>query len=117
MTHTAVVKDNKVFTRLFSKGKFVSCRFCTLYFKANGSRSNRLGISTSKKIGCAVLRNRARRVIRQAYRENEEYLPTGFDIIIAAREGATQCKSGDISFFLRNRACAAMNNPGKERRQ
>ena len=47
---------------------------------------NRLGISTARNFGNSVERNRIRRLIRENYRELEETLPIGWDIIFSARK-------------------------------
>ena len=55
---------------------------------------NRIGISTSKKIGGAVQRNRAKRVVREAYRqlEREQHVRTGWLIVITPYPRAAVCK-------------------------
>lgn len=113
MINTVRMKDNKVFLALFKKGKFVCGRACVVYFRRNGSAVNRLGISTGKKTGNAVVRSRCRRIIRQAYRENEAEFPKGFDIVIVSRAFAGQCKSTDISYFLRKKVIPEMKSHGK----
>lgn len=59
---------------------------------------NRVGLSVSKKIGGAVGRNRAKRVIREAYSEidRESGIKRGFLIVIAARTAATEKKMQDV---------------------
>lgn len=111
MIFTVRIKSSKDFNRLYSKGAFVSCGLCTVYFRKNGQRINRIGISTGKKIGCAVKRSRARRVIRQAYRECESLFPAGFDMIVAARQGSTECKTVDVVGFFKAKVIPAMRNP------
>ncbi len=104
MKNTVKINLNKDFVSLYNKGKYIAGRECVVYFRKNNRKINRLGISTGKKIGCAVRRNRARRIIRQAYRENEELFPVGYDLVIAARKGAADCKSFCISAFFKNKA-------------
>lgn len=117
MLYTVKLNNNKDFVRLYGKGAFVSGRMCTVYYRRNGKKINRIGISSGKKIGCAVKRNRARRVIRQAYRENEDKFPVGYDMVISARKGCTECKSYHISGFFRKRVIPAMKDPAMQKRQ
>ncbi len=57
-----------------------------------------MGISASKKIGGAVERNRAKRVIREAYRQIDRApgIKRGFIIVIAAREASAVSKMQDV---------------------
>lgn len=57
----------------------------------------RIGITTSKKIGNAVERNRARRVIRVAYRNLEDKINGNYDIIFVARSKTKYIKSTDLT--------------------
>ena len=51
---------------------------------------NRLGISVSKKVGNSVVRHRLTRLIREAYRLNEEKFVRGLDLVVIARPGAKE---------------------------
>lgn len=55
-----------------------------------------MGITTSKKIGKAVTRNRARRIIREAYRQLEPSIKPGWDLVLVARSRTPTCKMQDI---------------------
>ena len=57
----------------------------------------RVGITTSKKIGNAVERNRARRVIRAAYRSIEDKISGNYDFVFVARTKTIFIKSGDLA--------------------
>ncbi len=117
MLYTIKLKNNKDFVRLYGKGAFVSGGLCTVYYRRNGKKNNRIGISTGKKIGNAVQRSRARRVIRQAYRETEKDFPAGYDIVVSARTGSTACKSYHIAGFFKGRVIPAMKDTRKQKRQ
>lgn len=100
MIQTVIINDNKDFLAAYKRGKYICGKACTFYFRKNGKKLNRIGITTSKKVGNAVMRNRARRIIRQAYRENEMSFPVGYDFVVVARDFAAECKSGYISNFF-----------------
>jgi ribonuclease P protein component len=54
------------------------------------SSEPRLGLSVSRKVGGAVERNRVKRVLREAFAEESERLPTGSDAVVIARSGARE---------------------------
>lgn len=86
-----------------------------MYYLNNRTPYNKLGITTSKKLGNAVVRNRARRMIRAAYRISESALPLGYDIVIVAREGVKDKKSTDIERFLKKRLTFDMKKSENEK--
>ena len=57
-------------------------RMCTLFFLPNGSGSSRLGIIASKKIGNAVVRNRAKRKIREVFRRIKNEIHPAADLVV-----------------------------------
>lgn len=67
-------------------------------------RVNRIGISASKKVGGAVQRNRAKRVIREAYRQidREIGVKTGYLIVITPYPKAAEVKMQDVKKDLRS---------------
>lgn len=107
---TEVLKENKIFNKCFRKGSFVSCDYITAYYIPNKSPYNRVGISVSKKNGNAVQRNRIKRIVRAAYRLNEDRFPIGYDIVFAARKNINDKKSGDIEKFINKRLLKKMND-------
>ena len=56
----------------------------------------RYGITTSKKIGCAVERNRAKRVIRSAFSQLEDRLNCNYDIVFIARTKTSKVKMQQV---------------------
>ena len=64
-----------------------------LYARPNRLGVNRVGITTGKKLGHAVVRNRARRRLREVYRLNEHLFKPGFDIVVVARH---KCVTADF---------------------
>jgi ribonuclease P protein component len=55
---------------------------CTLFMLPNGLDRKRLGIIASKKIGNAVIRNRAKRKIREAFRRIKDHIHPAMDIVV-----------------------------------
>ena len=85
MKMTAPLKENHLFRRAYSKGKTAADSRLALYVRRNGQKSNRLGFTVSTKVGCAVVRNRVRRRLRELYRLHEEALAPGCDVVLVAR--------------------------------
>ena len=69
--YTEVMKQNREFQLCYHKGKSFASKLVIVYARPNKLPVTRLGITTGKKVGNAVCRSRSRRLIRQAWRENE----------------------------------------------
>jgi ribonuclease P protein component len=110
MKYTIKLNKNKDFLSLYKKGKTVFSKACVVYYRRNNKSFNRIGITTGKKVGNAVDRSRARRIIRQAYRECEELFPKGYDFVIVARDYAAECKSTYVKSFLENKVIAMLKD-------
>lgn len=76
---------NNDFRRAYSRGKNYVSGVVVLYVLRNRQKNVRVGITTSKKIGNAVRRNRARRVIREACRPLLSQVRPGYDLVFVAR--------------------------------
>ena len=57
--------------------------------RRNELSRSRLGLSVSRRVGCAVVRNRWKRLIREAFRLQRKELPLGLDLVVRPRRGAT----------------------------
>lgn len=87
MKFSSSLKLNHIFRRLYrTSGNADS--FLVLYARRNRSSQNRLGITVSKKLGHAVVRNRTRRRLREVYRLHEEQFSPGWDLVVVARARA-----------------------------
>lgn len=104
MIYTEVLNKNRDFLNLYHRGKSIVSKAVVIYFKPNGLSCNRFGITAGKKVGNAVMRNRAKRIIRQAYRENEILFPLGIDIVFVARRHAAEIKEDFLSSYIREHA-------------
>ena len=96
-----VLKQNSDFRRAYGRGKsFSDPALVTYVLKNNRAGICRMGITTSKKIGNAVERNRARRIIRAAFRDNLPDIKGGYDFVFVARTRTKFLKSTDVSVIM-----------------
>ncbi|MBC8586711.1 ribonuclease P protein component [Paratissierella segnis] len=80
------LRKNIEFKRVYNKGKNYWNGDLTLYVKKNGLRETRLGITITKKIGNAVVRNKIRRRIKEIYRLNHHRVKNGYDLIFIPKK-------------------------------
>jgi ribonuclease P protein component len=106
--------ENHLYSKAYSKGKRAVTSALAVYVlpdyaakklaKAHPQNKtvNRIGLTTSTKLGGAVVRSRCRRIMREALRSIEKKRPlkVGFLIVIAARKGAITMKSTEIRLHL-----------------
>ena len=104
------ITENHLYSKAYSRGKKFVGRFTIVYVltdyaakklqKANPTKEkiNRVGITVTKKLGGAVIRNRAKRVIREGYRlcDRKAKIKRGFLIVLVARASILNAKSTDI---------------------
>ncbi len=110
MINTISLTQNKSFLNVYKKGKYFGSKECVFYYKQNNLPYNRLGISTSKKIGNAVMRNRARRIIKSAFSQTELLFPIGYDFVIVAKKQCPLVKSTVIYDFFNRVVVRKINN-------
>ncbi|MBE6662417.1 MAG: ribonuclease P protein component [Ruminococcaceae bacterium] len=102
------IKENHLYQKAYRQGRRAVGKTVAVYVlrdyaakrlkKENPEKQfvNRIGLSVSKKIGSAVERNRAKRIIRAAYDPLKPRLRTGYLIVISAREAIHGKKSTDV---------------------
>ena len=100
MKQTVALKQNHVFRRLYSKGKSAVDPYLAVYCRKNRLGHSRLGLTVGVKIGKAVVRNRTRRRIKEAYRVNEARFLPGYDLVIVARVRAGHSRYREIERSL-----------------
>lgn len=100
-----VIKKNRDFSFLFKRGESIVTYAFVCYVKERYGSANRLGIVTGKKVGNAVQRNRARRVIREAFRQFEPVLKEKtqkrYDFVFVARGKTPSQKSTKIMSLMK----------------
>ena len=88
MKFSESLKKNSYFQDVYKNGKSYANRFFVMYVLKNDLGKNRLGISVSKKVGNSVIRHHVTRLVREAYRLQEEIFHSGLDIVVIARVSA-----------------------------
>ncbi len=104
MKFSQSLKLNHIFQRLYRTHGHAN-GYLVLYARKNRTPGNRVGITVSKKLGKAHVRNRVRRRFREVYRLNEEKFQPGWDIVVVART-----KSVDADFSELTKACLSLAN-------
>ena len=108
------IKENHLYNKAYTRGKSFTGRLVAVYVlkdraalklkNANPQKQfvNRFGLSVSKKLGGAVVRNRAKRIIRAGLDTCKAELRQGYLIVISARFGIRGRSSADVAKELRN---------------
>ena len=96
MKFSSSLKLNHIFRRLYHTNGQAN-GFLVLYARKNRTEGNRVGITVSKKLGKAHVRNRVRRRLREIYRLNEEKFLPGWDIVVVARTKSVEADFGDLT--------------------
>jgi ribonuclease P protein component len=80
------IRKRSEYRRVYDRGRKISSRNFTLFLLENDLRRPRLGITATRRIGGAVQRNRAKRLLREWFRKVQGSLPA-VDLVVNPREG------------------------------
>jgi ribonuclease P protein component len=108
------LRKNKSFQAVYKGGKSVSNRFLVLYMLPNQSSGNKVGFAAGKRLGNAVVRNRVKRMMREAFRLNRSSLPNGYDFILVGRKPVVGVKAQEVTSAFLN-LCGRMFRTNAER--
>jgi ribonuclease P protein component len=111
------------FQRVYEAGQRLGLRLMTVILAPNGLPQSRLGVSATRKLGGSVVRNRAKRVVREIFRQAE--LPGGLDIVVIPRppllEAPYATVESEFRYALRRASRGSRrvepNPPADERRK
>ena len=95
MKHTTIT-SNRDYQRIYRRGRSIVSPVLVTYAFKTKNNNLRIGITTSKKVGKAVKRNRCRRVIRAALAHLQADKDASYDIVFVARTQTAYCKSYEV---------------------
>ena len=84
-TQSERIRRHVDYQRVYDRGAKVHGRYLTLFALSNELPVGRLGIAATRKLGGAVDRNKAKRLIREVFRRNK--LAPGFDVVVVPKRG------------------------------
>ena len=90
------VKKEKDFNAIFKEGESVANRRFVIYRLANSQEHFRVGLSVSKKLGNAVMRNQIKRRIRHILIDHRNELVDNIDFIVIARKGVENLEYAEL---------------------
>lgn len=105
-----ILRRSSQFRKVLATGERRHGRHFIIYLARNKSHP-RLGLTVSKKVGNAVVRNRVKRRIREYFRKNKRLIPQ-IDLVVVAKRGSGSLSSGDIDQELQR---AITEKPLKDR--
>ena len=94
------IRNQRDFTSVYNHGKSRGSRYTVILYKKNKLGFTRTAFVASKKVGNSVQRNRARRLMRAAYRAAEPRIKNGYDIIFVARATINGHKEPEVEKSL-----------------
>lgn len=83
--HRVRIVKSSDYRRLYREGRKVHSERLVLFGRENASGHHRLGLTVSRKVGGAVVRNRVKRLLREIFRRSAAEIPSHYDILVNAK--------------------------------
>ena len=106
------VRRQVEFDRVYGSNVYAADQVLVMSACQNELNYSRLGVSVSRRVGNAVVRNRWKRCIREAFRTQQDRLPKGIDLVVRPKRGAV-CDSKSIRTSLPKLAARVAKRLGK----
>ena len=94
------IRRRPEFQQVYERGARIHSRYSTVFLLPNGGTVGRLGIAATRKLGGAVQRNRAKRLIREVFRRNK--IAPGFDVVVIPKRDLLDATLNTLEADYRN---------------
>ena len=94
------IRRRAEFKQVYERGVRIHSRYSTVFILSNEREVGRLGIAATRKLGGAVQRNRAKRLIREVFRRNK--IANGFDVVIIPKRDLLDASLSTLETDYRN---------------
>ena len=101
MSKLVTLRKNSEFSRVYGREKAGKPHVDNVCAQ-NGKDYNRIGISVNRKVGKSVVRNRVKRLIKEAYRKYADRIDKGYDLVVVARSDTANAGYHDIEMWMKN---------------
>jgi ribonuclease P protein component len=91
------------FDSVFKRGARLAGRLFLIVYAPNRVQRHRLGLAVGRKVGGAVARNRARRLLRESFRRAERPARNGYDLVVVAHQGIVASGQAEVDREFRER--------------
>jgi ribonuclease P protein component len=93
---TERLRKRREFLGVYERGDKIQSTYFVLYMLENGRPHHRLGITASRKIGRAVVRNRIKRSLREVFRANKQAIFPHCDLVVNAKRSAARARNQQL---------------------
>lgn len=116
LPRSARVTDNRDFRRIYARGRRASGHHLTVVALRRREPGHRVGLSVSKAHGCAVIRNKIKRIFREAFRHERPTLPGRYDVVMIPQRRPGKYLLPDVRRELRQLLQWIDSGKGQKRR-
>ena len=100
---TQGLKKDSDFRKVYKHGKSFANKYLVIYILKNKSDYSRVGISVSKKVGKAIVRNKVKRRIRESFRlDVDKKIKSGYDIVFIARVAINDVQYNEVNKSMKH---------------